>query len=156
MRAWFAGFVLLIHAVFSQMTANGLEHIIDSGKLKSLDRQLEELQHKYNIPGMSGAVAEGKTIIWLKAFGKADQEHDVPVSTNTVFHLASLTKPYAVIILLQLAESGKLDLDTPVAQFGIKVQNSQAVTVRHFLSHTSEGVPGEAYKYSGQRFHQLD
>jgi CubicO group peptidase (beta-lactamase class C family) len=78
------------------------------------------------------------------------------VGTNTVFHLASLTKPFAAAILLQLVESGKLDLDTPVTKFGIKFTNSKAITVRHVLSHTSEGQPGTTYKYSGARFRQLD
>jgi CubicO group peptidase (beta-lactamase class C family) len=143
-------------AAVSQITPNAAEHPLDSGKLTRLENQLTKLQKKYNIPGMSGAVAEGQEVIWVKAFGKADQERGIRVDTNTVFHLASLTKPFAAAILLQLVESGKLDLDTPVTQFGIEFENSRAITVRHVLSHTSEGKPGTAYKYSGARFRQMD
>ena len=130
--------------------------VIDQIKLAALEIELLNLQKKYGIPGMSGAVAQGKEIIWLKPFGKADFEHNIAVTTNTVFPLASLTKPFASTILLQLMEKGSLNLDAPVSDFQIKIQNSHKVTVRHVLSHTSEGDPGSAYKYSGNRFRELD
>jgi len=148
---------LLLIATFVALTiANGAEPRLDSRRLTILERELAKLQRKHDIPGMSGAIAAGKEIVWLKAFGKADQERDIPVTTNTVFHLASLTKPFAAAILLQLVESGKLDLDTPASKFGIAFTNSPSITVRHLLSHTSEGEPGTAYKYSGARFRHLD
>jgi CubicO group peptidase (beta-lactamase class C family) len=129
---------------------------LSQAKLTALEGRLLTLQQKYNVPGMSGAIAQGNKIIWLKPFGKADLEQNVAVTTNTVFPLASLTKPYAGTILLQLMENGSLSLDAPVADFGIRIPNSHKVTVRHILSHTSEGDPGTAYKYSGNRFRELD
>lgn len=132
------------------------EPAFNQAKLAVLETELLKLQKKYSIPGMSGAMAQGNEIIWLKPFGKADLEQNIEVTTNTVFHLASLTKPFACTVLLQLMESGSLNLDAPVADFGIRIQNSHRVTVRHLLSHTSEGDPGTAYKYSGSRFRELD
>jgi CubicO group peptidase (beta-lactamase class C family) len=73
-----------------------------------------------------------------------------------VFHLASLTKPFAAVVLLQLVEAGQLDLDTPVTTFGIDLKADGVVHVRHLLTHTSQGKPGEAFRYSGNRFAQLD
>jgi CubicO group peptidase (beta-lactamase class C family) len=73
-----------------------------------------------------------------------------------VFHLASLTKPFASTVILQLVDEGKVSLDDPVSKYGIVLVNSEEVLVRHLMSHTSEGVPGSRYAYNGNRFSLLD
>jgi CubicO group peptidase (beta-lactamase class C family) len=78
------------------------------------------------------------------------------VTPDTVFHLASLTKPFAAVVLLQLVERGQLDLDAPVEQFGVALKADGVIRVRHLLTHTSEGTPGEVFRYSGNRFAELD
>jgi CubicO group peptidase (beta-lactamase class C family) len=78
------------------------------------------------------------------------------VTPDTVFHLASLTKPFASVVLLQLVESGQLTLDAPVEQFGITLRADGVIRVRHLLTHTSEGHPGDVFRYSGNRFAELD
>jgi CubicO group peptidase (beta-lactamase class C family) len=79
----------------------------------------------------------------------------VPAREDTVYHLASLTKPYASTVLLQLVEEGRLDLDAPVSQFGITLERSSPVTVRHLLSHTSSDPPGTRYRYDGNAYGML-
>jgi CubicO group peptidase (beta-lactamase class C family) len=76
------------------------------------------------------------------------------VSDTTVFHLASLTKPVAATVILQLVEEGRVSLDDPVSKYGIALPGT--VLVRHLMSHTSEGVPGTRYAYNGDRFSLLD
>jgi CubicO group peptidase (beta-lactamase class C family) len=76
-------------------------------------------------------------------------------SDTTSFHLASLTKPLAATVILQLVDEGKVSLDDPVSKYGIVLANS-AVLVRHLMSHTSEGTPGTQYSYNGNRFALLD
>src|SRR5262245_662766 len=105
---------------------------------------------------MAAGVARGNDIIWTKEFGYADVATRAPVTPDTVFHLASLTKPFAAVVLLQLDESGQLDLDAPVDQFGIALTADGVIRVRHLLTHTSEGQPGEVFRYSGNRFAELD
>jgi CubicO group peptidase (beta-lactamase class C family) len=91
-----------------------------------LEARLESLRDEWNVPGM------------------------------VVFHLASLTKPFAAVVLLQLVERGQLDLNAPVDQFGITLKADGVIRVRHLLTHTSEGTPGEVFRYSGNRFAELD
>ena len=121
-----------------------------------LGGRLESLRDKWNVPGMVAGIAYGNQIVWTKAFGYADLTTRTPVTSDTVFHLASLTKPFAAVVLLQLVERGQLDLDAPVDQFGITLKADGVIRVRHLLTHTSEGTPGEAFHYSGNRFAQLD
>ena len=124
--------------------------------LASLERGLERLRLRWNVPGMAAGVAFSNQIVWTKGFGHSDLATKQPVTPETVFHLASLTKPFAAVVLLQLFERGELDLDEPVSQFGIELTADGVVHVRHLLTHTSQGRPGEAYRYSGARFAKLD
>ena len=124
--------------------------------LARLETRLESLRDKWNVPGMVAGISSGNDNLWIKAFGYADLTTRAPVTPDTVFHLASLTKPFAAVVLLQLVERGQLDLDAPVDQFGITLKANGVIRVRHLLTHTSEGTPGEESRYSGDRFAQLD
>ena len=121
-----------------------------------LEAGLERLRAKWKVPGMAAGVALEGRIVWEKGFGYADLAARRPATPNTVFHLASLTKPFAAVILLQLLEAGQFDLDAPVEPFGVRLEAKGIVRVRHLLSHTSEGIPGERFRYSGNRFAELD
>lgn len=121
----------------------------------TLKQELEEMRKELKIPGMSVAVAKEDTILWSSSFGWADKEHHVPVTDSSIFHLASLTKPYATTVILQLAQEGKIDLDSYVSEYGINLKNSGSAKIRHLLSHTSSGEPGTVFKYDGNRFAEL-
>ncbi len=123
---------------------------------KEIESQLEALRLRWDVPGMSAAIAQDGVILWARGFGYADVAAHRPATPDTVYHLASLTKPFAAALLLQLVHEGRLNLDAPVSEFGVQLQSEGVIRVRHLLSHTSEGVPGEAYRYSGTRFGQLD
>jgi CubicO group peptidase (beta-lactamase class C family) len=77
-------------------------------------------------------------------------------SDTTVYHLASLTKPFASVVILQLVQEGLVSLDDPVSKYGIDLASPGIILVRHLLSHTSEGIPGTSYSYNGNRFSLLD
>jgi len=123
---------------------------------QSLEARLEALRTRWKIPGMSAAIAQGGEIIWSRGFGYADVAAGKRATPDTVFHLASLTKPFAAVVLLQLVEEGRLDLDAPVTNYGIHLKSQGIIRVKHLLTHTSEGIPGETYRYNGDRFGQLD
>lgn len=137
------------------LVAIGFADSLFAEGLQTLDRDLARLRGKYKVPGMSAVVADRSGVIWEKAFGEAEIGVK-PATSDTVFHLASLTKPFAAVVLLQLVEEGKLNLDAKMSDFGVTFTNSAAVTVRHVLSHTSEGEPGQSFKYNGARFRRLD
>ena len=53
---------------------------------------------------------------------------------------------------MQLVQEGKLSLDDPVPRYGVKLLEGDKVLVRHLMSHTSEGTPGQRYQYNGARY----
>jgi CubicO group peptidase (beta-lactamase class C family) len=57
---------------------------------------------------------------------------------------------------MRLVQEGKLKLDDPVSKYGVLLEGDGVIRVRHLLSHTSEGSPGERYRYNGNRFAELD
>jgi CubicO group peptidase (beta-lactamase class C family) len=113
---------------------------------------LEELRRDLKIPGLSAAIVKDDQVLWAEGFGYADLERKVKATPETVYYLASLTKTFASTILLRLVEQGKLDVDAPIKKFGIRDYSPGVVTIRHLLSHTSEGEPGTFYSYNGYRY----
>jgi len=124
--------------------------------MAELEERLDALRTQYHIAGMGAAIAKDQSIAWSRGFGLSDIAARRPVSDSTVFHLASLTKPIAATVILQLVDEGKVSLDDPASKYGITLSAQGTILVRHLLSHTSEGVPGTHYSYNGNRFGELD
>ena len=147
--------IILISALF--LTACSL--LVGSSPARDLpefEDRLEKLRRDLRIPGMSAAITSGQRIAWARGFGYADVEHSVAATDSTSYHLASLTKTFASTIVMQLVETGQLNLDTPVTDFGIVLPSPGVVRVKHLLTHTSEGEPGSTFIYNGDRFGLLD
>lgn len=120
-----------------------------------LERELEGLRERSRIPGMSAAIAVDGQLVWEHGFGVANQERGTAATPDTIYPLSSVTKTYASTVLLQLVEQGRLDLNAPVADFGVELQRRQPVKVWHLLSHTSGDPPGTNYRYDGGAFGSL-
>ncbi|MEZ4868030.1 MAG: serine hydrolase domain-containing protein [Caldilineaceae bacterium] len=132
--------------------ANAMVIAKHATQLAQLEATLETLRQQLQIPAMSAAVVKDQKLLWAKGFGQADLAAGVAATADTPYHLASLTKPVAAVILLQLVEAGLLDLEEPVATYGIHLAGPGIVRVKHLLTHTSEGEPGAYFHYSGERF----
>ncbi|HEU4766391.1 MAG TPA: serine hydrolase domain-containing protein [Pyrinomonadaceae bacterium] len=128
----------------------------EAERIARLETQLESLRQELKIPAYSAAIVKDQKVIWAKGFGYADVENKIPATEHTAFHLASLTKTFASTILMQLVQEGKIKLDDPVSKYGITLESEGVIRVRHLFSHTSEGNPGEQYRYNGNRFAELD
>jgi CubicO group peptidase (beta-lactamase class C family) len=124
--------------------------------LAEFQSQLDDQRDQLAIPGMSAIVMAHDTVVWEGSLGLADVATQKPVTPQTQFHLASLTKTFASTVVLQLVEQGIVSLDDPVTNYGIALQSPGVIRVRHLLSHTSEGIPGEEFHYNGDRFALLD
>ena len=122
--------------------------------IDELAQRLDTLRRAHGIPGMAGAIGCDGAVRWSSGFGSADVARNVPATPQTVFHIASLTKTFASIILLQLVDEGRISLDDPVADYGVDLPGD--VRVRHLMSHTSDPPPGAAFRYDGNRFALLD
>jgi CubicO group peptidase (beta-lactamase class C family) len=126
--------------------------------IPEFEQRLEDLRASAQIPAITAVISNGQEIVWVKPYGIADLATQRPAADTTVYHLASLTKPFAATVLLQLVEEGKVSLDDPVSNYGINLTSpaGTVIRVRHLLSHTSEGTPGTRYAYNGDRFGLLD
>ena len=124
--------------------------------LPEFENVLERIRTDLKIPGFSAAITKNRKIVWAKGFGYANKEKSIEAAPETVYHLASLTKTFAATLIMQLVEENKLSLDDPVSDYGIELDAQGVIKVKHLLSHTSEGVPGSHYSYSGNRYSYLD
>jgi len=123
--------------------------------IADLERSLEDLRQRLRIPGMSAALADDRHIVWSRGFGFADLERSQRATPDTIYHLASLTKPYAATVIFQLVDERRLSLDASVSDFGITMPRSAPVRVWHLLSHTSDDPPGTKYRYDGDVYGKL-
>ncbi|HEX8474964.1 MAG TPA: serine hydrolase [Pyrinomonadaceae bacterium] len=151
-------FNALLSDTFAQdiKRAAATQTLTDAQRLTRLESQLESLRQELKIPALSAAIVKNQKVVWARGFGFADVEAKIPANEHTPYHLASLTKTFASTIVMQLVQEGKVKLDDPVSKYGITLESDGVIRVRHLLSHTSEGNPGEQYRYSGNRFAELD
>lgn len=87
-------------------------------------------------------IAEHGQIIYKKGFGLANMEWGIPNEANTKFRLASVTKQFTAMLIMQLVAEKKLDLDIPISTYlpDYPKPNGDSITVHHLLTHTS-GIP---------------
>lgn len=122
-----------------------------------IDRALAAQQ----LVGAVVLVARDGKLVYARAAGLADREAKQPVREDTLFRLASMTKPIVSVAALALIDRGKLSLDAPITKwlpdFRPKLAGGRepAITVRHLLTHTS-GLgypflqpPGSPYHEAG-------
>jgi hypothetical protein len=115
------------------------------GFASRLDREVPELMAAENVPGLSLSVIRDGARYWDGTFGVRDCDTRQPVTVDTVFEAASLSKPVFAYGVLQLFQEGILDLDTPLDEVVAEpyVQDdprSRQITMRHVLSHAT-GFP---------------
>ena len=100
-------------------------------------------------PGLSLGIVYDQDLIWTKGYGFADLANKVPAAPSTVYRIASISKLFTTTAIMQLRDSGKLQLDDPVTKYlpWFKIKNAHpegpTITIRHLLTHTS-GLPREA------------
>ncbi|MFT3822562.1 MAG: serine hydrolase [Chitinophagaceae bacterium] len=170
-------FLLLCQSSFSQV--NSVAYNTKANQLPEtkkiitrLKNDIPSLLQKSDVPGLSIALIRNGELVWAGAFGTANADTKKPVTVNTVFEAASLSKPVFAYAVLKLVDEGKLNLDTPLNKYlgnNYDVVNDDRInliTARHVLSHTSgfpnwrndDGTttltihfkPGEKFSYSGE------
>ena len=74
-----------------------------------LNNFLDEYRSNKDVPSISGGVSLNGKIVWLGAVGLADIENNVPAKTNTLYRIASISKPITAIAIMQLVEQDKIN-----------------------------------------------
>lgn len=105
------------------------------------DAYLKSEVTKRRIPGISVAVIHDGNVIFTQSYGFANLELSVPASRETVYEIASLTKPFTAIAVMMLAEAGRVSLDDPISRhLAAAPREWRDITIRHLLTNTS-GIP---------------
>ncbi len=107
--------------------------------------QIEQLVSKYAEYGKfngSVLVSDHGKVIYKKGFGMANMEWDIPNASNTKHRLGSITKQFTAMLILQLVEADKIDLQAPITTYlpEYPKENGDKITTHHLLTHTS-GIP---------------
>ena len=112
-----------------------------------IERQFTAWVERRRMPGaVMGIVIDGE-LAWVKAAGVQDTQTRTPVTPDSLFRIASMSKSFTAMAVLKLRDAGKLSLDDPVSRHvpalaGLPdpTRDSPAITIRHLLTH-SEGFP---------------
>lgn len=88
-------------------------------------------------PGGVFMVAKNGNAIYKKAFGKANIELDVNMTTDNIFQLGSMTKQFTSIAVLMLEEQGKISIEDTISKYISDYPNGNKITIHHLLTHTS-------------------
>jgi len=113
--------------------------------VERLEPFVEKTMREAKIPGLAIGIVEAGRPVYVRGFGVMDsRDPSRPVTAETLFHMASITKPFVATSVMQLSEQGKVDLDAPITKylsyFHLKDPRYRAITVRLMLTHTS-GMP---------------
>jgi methyl acetate hydrolase len=128
-----------------------------------IDAYLTGVVRDTRIPGIVGLVTDADRVIYTGAFGRQNVAAGVPMANDSIFRIASMTKPVTSVAVMMLVQEGDIGLDDPVAQYLPAFENKQVMenfdpadksyrsraaarpmTVRHLLTHTS----GLGYAFS--------
>ena len=112
--------------------------------MEVFDRLMPEIMHKHNLPGGALAIVKDGRLVFARGYGLADIQNQEPVEPDSLFRVASLSKPVTAIAVLKLVEDGKLDLDEKAFEILSHFQEPEGtsrdpridqVTVRQLLHH---------------------
>ena len=147
----------------------------------ALDAYVETLRRYYDIPGVAVAIVRDGQLAYHRTFGVTNNVTRAPVTDDTLFEAASITKPVFAFAVMRLAEQGILDLDKPLFEY-LPFPNLEddlrykTITARLVLTHQTglpnwpwggpgtweEGgklqlsfAPGSSFGYSGEAFNYL-
>ncbi|QCI64912.1 serine hydrolase domain-containing protein [Phreatobacter stygius] len=124
-------------------------------RLASLDRIFSESIGRGDLPGVVATVGSREGVLYQGAFGRRDIGKPAPMTADTVFWIASMTKAITTVAVMQLVEQGRIDLDQPVSRYAPALGEARvlegfdeagaprlrapksAVTMRRLLTHTA-------------------
>ena len=128
-----------------------------------IDAYLSSVVRDTRIPGIVALVVDADRVVYAGAFGRQNVAAGVPMATDSIFRIASMTKPVTSVAVMMLVQEGDIGLDDPVSKYLPAFENKQVIvsfnaadktyttrpaagpiTVRHLLTHTS----GLGYAFS--------
>jgi CubicO group peptidase (beta-lactamase class C family) len=142
---------LILAALFGSASPSRADDPDRAAKLKTsfpdIDRLFREFAADGHVPGAAWGIVVDGELVHVGTTGLRDLDPQAPVTADTVFRIASMTKSFTAMSILKLRDEGKLSLDDPAERYvpelkGLKylTTDSPKITIRHLLSH-STGFP---------------
>ena len=113
---------------------------------KQFEDMVKQIMEKEQIPGVAVAVSQDGETIYQQGFGVKDIKTSEPVTPETIFGIASITKSFTALAIMKLAEEGKLAIQDKVINYLPELrfkeqEKTEKMTIHHLLSHTSGLAP---------------
>ena len=150
MRNLLLSVIFLFSLQFSFLNGQSIaENESVKAQIHLLEIWIGETMDYYHIPGLAIGIVYDQDLVWSKGFGYADLESQQEVTTQTLFRIASISKLFTSMAIMQLRDAGKLNLDDPLKKhlkwFTLKndFADGPEVTIGQVLTH-SAGLPREA------------
>lgn len=150
-----ASLAALFALLFAGPLALPAQNILDpawESVAKELRPFVESAMKDSLVTGLSIALVDGDKTVWTEGFGNADAAAGKKADADTMFEIGSISKTFTGLMVMRLAEQGKLDIDRPVTDYipGFRLlppardfpRNDNPITVRHMMTHFS-GIPGD-------------
>ncbi len=133
---------LIIAVLILSVAGINAQPMNNSETVKRIDKVFGAVYNNPNEPGAAVLIMQGNDTLYSRCFGVADMETKAPVTFETNFCIASVSKQFSAVALLQLAEQGVLSLNDPLSKFFPEFQAPffNDITLHHIMSHTS-GIP---------------
>ncbi|MBN2549712.1 MAG: beta-lactamase family protein [Anaerolineales bacterium] len=136
------------------------EYMIAGEIGKTLDHQLtpliQEIIQSDEIPGLAVGVVAGNQIVYARGFGVESLLTRKPITMHTLFHMASISKPFVATAIMQLVEKGLVQLGAPfityVPYFKLDDDHDREITVQQMLSHVSGMQDVENYEWDRPQY----
>ncbi|HRH44298.1 MAG TPA: serine hydrolase, partial [Pyrinomonadaceae bacterium] len=107
--------------------------------IKLLDSLIQREMTDKELGGVAIALVDNQQIVWQKGFGFSNPQTKMPITTETVFRVGSVSKLFTDIAIMRLVEQGKVDLDAPITNYlpDFKPKNpfNKPITLRQLMSH---------------------
>ena len=121
-----------------------------------LERAIGRVIRRFKIPGVSLGVLENGRKVVRRGFGYRDRARGLPATPGTVYGIASITKSFTALSILRLAEDGRLRVADPVVRYlpefrTPEPRRTRAITLHHFLTHSSGLPPLPSIYYTSGR-----
>ncbi|MEJ2637543.1 MAG: serine hydrolase [Calditrichia bacterium] len=144
---------LLPYLIFLISNANAQSKAAYSEMIKEYENLINKKMESDNIIGVSAAIIVHDSVIWKSGFGYADIENQVPMTENTVVNIASVTKTFTALAIMQLQDKGLLDINQPLNRYlprfhpKTRGEDLEQLTVKSVITHSS-GIQTDIFKNS--------
>lgn len=130
--------ILILFLFLPAIPCTAQQPQLSPARQKQLETAIARFMAAHNVPGLSVAVVENGQYEWSAGFGMADLENFAPATSQTLYRLASISKPITATAALLLWQKGQLDLDAPVQKYCPRFPQKEAsITSRELLGHLS-------------------